>query len=157
MGRGADVGPPRWGLRGLAAFPVASGAAFIVIPGAAFAVVSGVVTLWSSPEFLLLFRCQYLTDLVHHRDMRQLEIDLFGGDGLEGWLHLAQIHGVRMQELLEIKPHRVDIGLETNDLFGMGAQQSLYRALLAVAEPKRLETTLHVFFETPEAVVFMLW
>src|SRR5712692_3742799 len=99
MGRGADVCPPRWGLGGLAVFTLV----MVVV----FTLVTAMVMLEHGPEFLLLFRGQHLTDVLHHREMRQVEVDLFGGDGLEGWLHTVHIHGVRMEEWPEVHAHRV--------------------------------------------------
>ncbi len=48
-----------------------------------FPLVSGVVMLCHGPEFLLLFWGQDLTEVMPQREMRQPEVHLFGGDGLE--------------------------------------------------------------------------
>ena len=45
-------------------------------------------------ELLLLLRGEHLADLLYGRDMRQMEVRLFGGDGEKLLLHFGQI-GVR--------------------------------------------------------------
>ncbi len=93
-----------------------------------FPLVSGVVMLCHGPEFLLLFWGQDLTEVMPQREMRQPEVHA----------------------------HRVDLGLEPNALFGMGAQQRLHRVLLALIESKLLKTLMEVCFEAGEAVGSML-
>ncbi len=121
-----------------------------------FPLVSGVVMLCHGPEFLLLFWGQDLTEVMPQREMRQPEVHLFGGDGLEGGLHAVHIDGVHTEQLPEVHAHRVDLGLEPNALFGMGAQQRLHRVLLALIESKLLKTLMEVCFEAGEAVGSML-
>ncbi len=129
---------------------------FTLLSAVVFTLVSAGVMLYHGPGFLLLLRCQHLKDVLHHRDMRQVEVDLFGGDGLEGLLHTVHIHGVCVQEWPQVHAHRVDLGLEPNALFGMGAQQRLHRVLLALIESKLLKTLMEVCFEAGEAVGSML-
>lgn len=121
-----------------------------------FTLISGVTMREQAPEGLLLFWGQHLTDILHQRDMRQPKIHLLGGNSLEGGLHPAQIHGVSTEQLPEGHAHRVDLGLEPNDLFGLGALQRLHRALLALTESKLLQTPLEMGVETGEAVGPML-
>jgi hypothetical protein len=117
---------------------------------------SGVALLYQAPEFLLLFGGQDLTDVMQQRDMHHLEVHLFGGDGLEGGLHAIQIDGVRPELLPEVHVHRVDLGLEPNALFGMGAQQRVHRVLLALIEVQLLQKPLEVLSVMGEVAVSML-
>jgi hypothetical protein len=93
-GRGADACPPHGGHRGLVVFTL----------------VAGVTMRDQAPELLLLFGGQHLSNILHQRDMRQPEVRLLGGNGLEGGLHPAQIHGVRTEQLPEVRAHRGDLG-----------------------------------------------
>jgi len=93
---------------------------------------------------------------MHQGDMHHLEVHLFGSDGLEGGLHALQIDGVRPQLLLEVHAHRIDLGLEPNALFGLGAQQRLHRVLLALIEAQLLETLLEAISDMRTAAVSRL-
>jgi len=94
-----------------------------------FTLCTAMVMLEPGPEFLLLFRCQHLTDVLHHREMRQVEVDLFGGDGLEGLLHTGHIDRVRLEEWPEVHAHRGDLGLAPNDLCGAGGPCQVWARL----------------------------
>ena len=71
-------------------------------------------------EFLLLFRRQQLTDILHLGDMGQVQVRLLRRDGLERGLHTGYLHRLCVEQLVEIDSCRVNIGLETNDLFALG-------------------------------------
>jgi len=104
-------------------------------------------SLLHGAEFLLLFWGQQLADLLHRSEMGQSQVSLFGGNGLQQWLHFGQIYWVSVQQLPHVKLLRGNIGSETNDLLGVIAHDGLGLCTLIIVESKLLcqvlKVTLH--------------
>ena len=85
-------------------------------------------------ELLLLFRREHLADLLHRRDMRHMEVNLFRGDGQELLLHFGQINRLGLQQGRHIQPQRGQLGLETYHLLGMIVEDGAGLGTLLVRE-----------------------
>src|SRR6266436_4647033 len=103
-------------------------------------------------ELLLLVRREHLADLLHGRDMRHMEVNIFRGNGQQLLLHFGEIDRFGLQQGRHIQPQRGYLGLETNHLLGMIVEDGAYLGALLVRELELLRHPVEVLLE-PHALM----
>jgi hypothetical protein len=79
--------------------------------------------------------------------MREMEVSLFGSNGLKLLLHFGQINRLGLQQGQHIQPQRGQLGMEPNHLLGVRVQDRADLGALLVRELELLRQPVEVLLE----------